>query len=345
VTVRALAAACVLALGAPATAAPRNDAQAQRERLLAALAELNSHVHALRYAEARATAERALELGAARGEDLAAMARALGIITASLDDPATAEQWFLLWLSIDPTARLDPGTSPKVTAPFAAAKARATTPLDLALTSDRARYLITVRGDPGHFVRAVVVRAHDTRAHATTFEIDPYAPGATASPDGFVVSVESEPFPDVAVDVSLRDAHGNELLGASQRRPEPVMVGDGSGGGRPRPRSRSFFASPWPYAVIAGAAAGLGGVFVWRRAVATDDLDHILANSGQYTFADAEDARGRAERHGWSAVASFAAAGALATTAVILAVRSPEDRAVTVAPTTGGAMLLATTPF
>ena len=340
---RALAAACVIALGSPAAAAPRNDAQAQRERLMTALAELNAHVHALRYAEARATAERALELGAARGEDLAAMARALGIITASLDDLATAEQWFLLWLSIDPTARLDPGTSPKVTAPFAAAKARATTPLDISLTSEGPRYLIHVRGDPGRFVRTVVVRAHDTRAHATTFEIDPYAPGARAAPDGFVVGVESEPFPDVAIDVSLRDAHGNELLGASQRRPTPAPNGEKP---PPPPPRRSFFARPAPYAVVAGVAAGLGGVFVWRRSVATDDLDHILANSSRYTFADAEDARGRAERHGWSAVASFAAAGALATAAVILAVRAPDERAVTIAPTEGGgAMLLATTPF
>src|SRR5688572_2256895 len=116
---RGLAVAVVIAAWAPnasdATAAPRaTDADAVA-RLTAARAEIRGHVHALRYAEARAAAEAALAIGAADPAAAAELVRTLGEVTAALGDDAAAERWFVAWLTIDPRATLPPGTSPKLT--------------------------------------------------------------------------------------------------------------------------------------------------------------------------------------------------------------------------------------
>jgi hypothetical protein len=112
------------------------------------------------------------------------------------------------------------------------------------------------------------------------------------------------------------------------------VAGAGAGVASAPGRRRSWLRRPWPYAIGAGVLAGAGGVLVWRRQVARDDLDAILADSESHTFADAEAARDRAETYGWLSVAGFAAAGALAVTAIVLS--TLDDAEVVVAPAPGG---------
>jgi hypothetical protein len=340
---RAVLVAAISLASVPVSAAPRDTSPEALQRLAELAAEVDAHVHALRYAEARTAAEAALALGAADRPTVARLARVLAEIAAALDDPKGAERWFLLWIKLHGNlATLPPGSSPKLTAPYEAARARTAqrhSPFEPQLvvepTADPERWRVRlwVERDPDGFVGGfgvtVIVPGGDQPIFAG--ESVEFPPGAS------VVTREYAAPRRPSVTAAVRDRHGNEL--------ECCDLHDYQAPTSVRAPRVSWYRRPWPYGVAAGVVAGLGGVFVWRRSVATDDLDHILANSSEYTFADAEDARGRAERHGWSAVASFAAAGALLATTVILAVRAPDERAVTLAPTSGGAMVLATTPF
>lgn len=317
---RGLSVAVVIAAWATAasdaTAAPRaTDADAVA-RLTAARAEIRSHVHALRYAEARAAAEAALAIGAADPATLAELVRTLGEVTAALGDDAAAERWFVAWLTIDPQATLPPGTSPKLTDRLAAARGRGAglAPARREIVEgDAPRLEVMLAGDPGGLVAAAAVRVGGERelsAPVTAAAIDVPLPADTTR-----------------VEVSLRDRAGNEVAAFVVER-AVSSVAPVSG------RRRSLLRRPWPYAIGAGVLAATGGVLVWRRQVARDDLDAILADSGNHTFGDAEAARDRAETYGWLSVAGFAAAGALAVTAIVLS--TLDDAEVVLAPSPGG---------
>src|SRR6185436_16304134 len=99
-----VAVVAIVALATLATASPLvTDADA-RARLTAALAEIDGHLHALRYAEARDAAKAALAIGAATPSDVATLVRTLGETNAALAAAADAEHWFTVWLELDPTA-------------------------------------------------------------------------------------------------------------------------------------------------------------------------------------------------------------------------------------------------
>lgn len=313
-----VAAVAIVALATRATASPLvTDADA-RARLTAALEEIDAHVHALRYAEARDAAKAALAIGAATPAEVATLARTLGETNAALDDAAEAEHWFTLWLELDPTADLPPGSSPKLTAPLATARARVDGALAAAV-SDR----------DGHVIVEVV---HDPGGAVTSIEIDDVHHAIASNLPSIDLGVRIGIF-----HVSLRDRYGNELVSPQQHVHGSDVLPPATA------RRRSFWRRPPPYIAGAAITAALGGIFLWRRSVAKDDLADILAHSEDHTLADANAARSRAERHGYLSLASFAAAGAFATVAIIFATRS--DETITVTPTADGLTVLASTSF
>jgi len=331
---RWLAVVIVLA-ASTASASPRATDADSRARLDAALVEIRGHVHALRYGEARVAAEAALAIGGAGVGEVAELARTLGEVTAALGDDAAAERWFVEWLTVDPRAELPPGTSPKLTDRLAAARAHAAglelaRPAMIAARDGRRVLELELVGDPGGLVAAISVIVIAGGPAGPLVK----APSRAADAPGRATLELGLPAGAELVEVSLRDAAGNELH--TPVRATVVVVA------RPPTRRPPLLHRPWPYVAAGAVTAGLGGVFLWRRGVARDDLDAILNDSGNHTFAEAEDARARAERHGWLSLASFAVAGACAITAVILATH---DHEVVVAPTAGGATVTARLTF
>jgi hypothetical protein len=316
-----VAVVAAVAFATRATASPLvTDADA-RDRLAAALVDIEAHMHALRYAEARDAARAALAIGAADPAEVASLARTLGKTSAALDDASEAEHWFTLWLELDPGADLPPGSSPKLTAPLATARTR----VDGALR-------VNGFGRDGHVIVEVV---HDVAAAVTSIEVD----GDSHAISSTIPSADLGAR-DWGFAASLRDRYGNELssstVDSDERRRASIVFH--------HTRHVSFWRRPTPYIIASVASAGLGGVFLWRRSVAKDDLADILAHSSDHTFADAESARSRAERHGYLSLASFAAAGAFATVAIIFATR-PSEHSLAVLPSEHGLSVLATTPF
>jgi hypothetical protein len=302
---RWLAVLCLLVRVAGAS--PRaTDADARR-RLSEAMVEVKAHVHALRYEAAREAAEGALAIGAAGAAEVGELARVLGEVNAALGDDAAAERWFAVWLAVEPRAALPDGTSPKVTERLAAARARGAA-LGIRGQLAEGRVAFLVEGDPDGVVAGAVVTAID--AGGARREI------AAAPPVELRVDAGT-----VTAAVSLRDRAGNELFATELAAravdtPDPVTTAPG--------RRRAGLRAQWPWLAGVALAAGAGGVFVWRRAVARDDLADILAHSEEHTFAEADAARARAERYGWLSVGGFAVAGALAATAIILSTREVE---------------------
>jgi hypothetical protein len=309
-----VAAVAIMALATRVAASPFTDENARR-RLAAAMTEVDGHIHALRYAEARDAALAALAIGVATSDEVATIARTLGETNAALDDNAEAEHWFTVWLELDPDGDLPVGSSPKLTAPLAAARARVDRPLAAAASERDGHLILTVVGDPAGFVASIDL---DDEHHP----IAPERPIVDLGPSSA----------DRHVHATLRDSHGNEI-GQPATWPLPSIP----------LKFVKHPSSPTPYIVASVGMAALGGVFLWRRSVAKDDLADILAHSEDHTLADADAARSRAERHGYLSLASFAAAGALATVAIILATRS--DETITVTPTAGGLAILGTTSF
>jgi hypothetical protein len=331
-------AVAVIVLGAGvAGASPRATDADARARLETARGEIRAHMHALRYAEARDAAKAALAIGAAGRDEVAELARTLGETSAALDDAVEAERWFVLWLSLVPHGDLPAGSSPKLTAPLAAARARAG-PLTDSIVDNPTSIVIKVRGDPDQRVAALEVTVTDVRGARSTRAV-PLA--ATPGPIGAMEwrTIELPKTSVATVELSVRDAYGNELLHAL-------------GAAGPTEPRRTFrvvkraplWLRPWPYLVGAAVTAGLGGVFAWRRSVAKDDLAAILADSENHTFAEAESARARAERHGWLSLTSFATAGVLAAAAVLMFTRG-DTHTVVVAPQHDGASVLVTSEF
>jgi hypothetical protein len=280
---------CALVVVATILIAAPTAAEAQ-PRLTQALGEIRAHVHALRYHEARGAAEAALALGEGEPRDVAALYRVLGEVSAGLDDIAGATRWFTRLLAIEPDARLPAGSSPKLTGPFQAARL-ASAKLDVAIAFASGAVVVRARDDRAKLVRAARVRVIHGGIQRAPIAAVIDTPIAIDAGDGDAILADA------------LDEHGNRLATVGLR----VGVAD-----------RSLLRRPLPYAIAGGVALAAGGIFLWRRAVALDDLDAIIANSDQYTFEDAQAAERRAERHGYFAIAGFGLAAIAGATAVII---------------------------
>jgi hypothetical protein len=282
------------------------------------------------YEGARDLVAKTLDGGGLSSTELARAHRMAGEIAAALGDAAGAEEHFVAWLVLDPTAQLDEGVSPKIAEPFAAAQARATKlgALDPEITVERldARALVTLGGkDPLQMIAGMKV------------EIDG---GGTEETRALSIEV-SVPDRTTDVTVTVLDARGNVL--AVRTATVDVVAGagpvveTGSGGGR---SGGLPAAVRWPtWTVLTAVSAGVGGYFTWQLGNDQDELAAINAEPAQHSFDEAEAARDRGDRHALYANIAFGVAGAAALAAVLTYVLEPDgdvEVAPTASPTGGG---------
>jgi hypothetical protein len=239
-----------------------------------------------------------------------------GRLAGGLDRPEIAREHFARVLALRPATTLPDGTSPKITEPFAAARARSTA-LDVKIVARRGLVSIEPTDTLG-IVAGIAVHTLVAGKHADVVERDVLRA---------VVPEEA-----TIVEVAALDASGNRVwIGA----PSVGAIGDNETIGARLVVRRPIYAW-WPtYAAIAGLALAVGGVSAWRFSIAQDEFDRLRAESGT-EFSELEGVERRGRRWGLAANLGFGAAVVSGVVAVIVGVRGRGDRDVVVAPSSTG---------
>lgn len=281
-----LAAATAAAHAQPAPAA--DDALARARALEAQLA----------YDEALAVVDAEIRAGRADRDRLAELYLLAGKLAAGLDRAADAEAHFAIALALRPSSTLPAGTSPKLTAPFAAARARAV-PLDVRVAVTAAHVTVEPVADPLGVVAGIGVRFQRRGSlHADS--------ARELTHTRFVRT------PDMRIiEVHALDRHGN-VLAVLAPPPDPVAV--------PVHDEPSFVGRWSTWAALTGVALATGGVAAWRFRVAQDEFDDRRTTA---TFTELQDIEARGDRWGLTANISFGVAAATAITSAILFARRP----------------------
>ncbi|MBX3158938.1 MAG: hypothetical protein KF773_23430 [Deltaproteobacteria bacterium] len=257
---------------------------------------------ALEYEQALAIVDVLLAKGGADPGRFVELEMFAGRLAGGLDRAQAAEGHFVRALSVWPDAGLPDGSSPKITAPFAAARARAR-PLQVkVVTGDDAVAIDVV--DPVDLVRRIEVTVEDA-ARATRVERGPR------------VALRAG---DTPTSVIALDERGNRVwVGAAP--PRPVKPPSPT---RPGPR-RGLFARPVTWFVLAGYALAGGGfaAYMFRRTQA--DFDR-RRDEGGHDFTELEKLERVGGRYGTIANVHFGAALATGLVGAFLMVRGARDR-------------------
>ena len=267
---------------------------AEVSQALAQIAKLES---SLEYEQALVLADRTIARGISSRDQLADLHLIAGRLAAGLDHPEVAQEHFERVLVLRPHTQLVTGTSPKLLAPFDAA--RATQPaLVVKLGVDGKRAYAEVTSDALHLVRGLRVVVLDANHVASVVTAD----GLTKDvPSGTVTSVAAV------------DEYGNELAVARIEARAPIV-----------PERRIEPATPlykhWvTYTALSGAALITGGVFAWRFGVAQDEWNRLSAEGG-HSFTQLQTIEQRGQRWAIAADATFgvAAIAGIAAAALFL---------------------------
>ncbi len=283
------------------------------------LGEARKAVEEIRYDDAQRLLVQALKQGANRPEELVEIYRLSAATAAVLGDDALADQYYRRMLALAPDTTLPLDASPRLREPFIAAQAYMAAQQRFAVRATRTDNGIAVTvTDPLGMVVAVatvergVVRGKQAVVGAS---FGPAAPGATSRP----LVLE-----DIGDEVVALDEHGN-FLRVIALPPREVAVE------MPAAPSTPILKRWVTWAIPAGVFTGASVYFFLDAQRSRDRLDDILANPSMHYFDDAETERRRWRGHtmiGW--VGAGLAVG-FATTAIVLAIRSP----VTVTPVVG----------
>lgn len=338
--VLALTAAGFLCLnGRPAAANP----DLQDAKL--ALADLD-------YEQALARLNRAYRWGRNSPEQMTEILRLLGQVQAALGDAEKAQQHFFEMLSLDPSAVLPVGSSPKLTEPFGDAKLRtvgsgrlgATCELDPSIPAVR----VTIQQDPSELVDGAraIYRLPDTTDGAGNLQ--------TVEVRGRNALTLALPAVDgLQLYCALIDKYGNQLLDIGsptdlQTLALPRGPGNSDGPSRSQPVHKHWVT----WSGLALATAGAGGLFAFRVASAENDLNDLNENSAEHEFSEAKAIEDRGRRNALLANISLGVAGACAVVAVIQFIRrskgaAGDEQSALIAPTLvpGGAGVALTTRF
>ncbi len=345
----ALAVAVALcAIDGPAAAQPASLARAQ-----AALDDL-------RYEDAAELAERSWHGGGNRRADLVAIFRLAGQVAVTLGHGEQAEGYFIRLLTLDPDAQLPEGSSPKIAARFAAAKAKTPGRLRAAFRVDGTTIAADVASDPVKMISSLRVRyskdGGKQGAHEATAE--------AIAPDPLRVTVASIERPS-QVEMQLLDEFGNILVedsatiepakaapmrtqaqvgrflaernaAAGTATPgdsQPELEEDEQAG----PVGQPVYTRWGMWAGAAGAAGALGIVFGLKARSDQNQLDELNDQSDGHDFRDASSVESSLRRDALIADVCFVLAAGAGTAALILWMRERNSRrAVVVAPAAGG---------
>lgn len=284
-------------------------------RVIDGIAQVQKLEGSLEYEQALVLANRTIALGVAEPAQLVKLEVLAGRLAAGLDHADTAQAHFARALAIDPSVVLEAGTSPKLQAPFDAARA---TTSRLAVRFDRGAASVTaiVASDSLQLVTGVGVLIHGedtwrvTRGHE-------YALGSETVLDG----------------VEVIDDHGNQLVVAP---PPRARVAQMSGPDALPARSSRSVLSRWTtYSVATGVLLAGAGLCAWRYAVAQDAWNR--ENDGLHDYSRLHALEDRGQRWAIAADVGFGLAAIAGVTAAVLFSTRPDEPAVGVAFTGTGA--------
>lgn len=336
--IRVRLAACLLVMLAAGSAR----AETQNPSLVRARGEIEE----LRFEAARQSLAEALEWGRNSPAQLAEIHQLAGEVAAGMGDRAAAEEHFRRLLAIDPNARLAVGTSPKIAAPFEAARRFFDERQPL-----RVRYHVRHKPTP---VLLVFVDSDplDMVAGARLAHASEEAPPVEQVGDGpFELPLPRTGRLELLV--SVTDRYGNRLveLGSAEN---PIIVNARAERtpATPPPRDRvppsegrPLYGRWWIYGALAAVSAGAGiyfGIEALRAEDAIEKLNQETRMGIPHDFREAKDLERQGERNALLANVSFGVAGAFAIVSTVLLVRDltvdePKRRvSIVPAPTRGG---------
>lgn len=218
------------------------------------LAEAKRLESQLEYDKALVIVEKLIAQGGLDRDHLVQLHLFAGKLAAGLDRTDVAEEHFARVLTLAPALTLPEGTSPKITAPFDAARGR-TTPLRISTRR------------VGDHLEAVI-------------EADPLQ---------MIAKQERIPIADGGFDLRALDVYGNvvwtEHEHGEQTTLPPVHI---------TPPHRPFYKRSLFWGSVLVGTAALSGVGAWRFEVAQNDWNQMKADGGHdYTELTAVEDRGR----------------------------------------------------
>jgi len=280
-------AAVRFALAATFVIALANDVRADDD-----LARAHQLEAKLEYEQALAIVDGLLAKGGADPARVIELHVFAGKLSAGLDRARLAEDHYARALALDPTLTLPDGTSPKLTAPFAAAKGR-TQPLSVDVSITRGVVTLAAR-DALAMVAGIAVRTSDGRELVER------------SATRLTLPTNSKP-----AEVAALDASGNriwvgpppaETLVVTPPPPPPPPP--------PRHETPAFYARPITWAAATGVALAFTGVAAWRFSVNQRRWNELRDEGGhEYDELYAVETRGRR----WSLAANIGLGVAAAT--------------------------------
>jgi hypothetical protein len=317
--------AAALAVAAFVLAVPLRLAHADDDPA-ALLQQARDQMSQLDYAKALPLLERAEATGKNGPDGLTEIYRATAECHAALGETGQAETDFRRLLALSPTSTLPAGSSPKLTAPFAAAHDFMAARRPLEVTCQKA-----AASQPGGAVLLVGSDPADMVAGARLAGADGTTLGSAAQGSGRIaLAIPPGAAPSTC---SALDSHGNELarvpLGEAPAAPPALGESGGAAAGGTAvhvtraapPERKPFYARWWFWSGVATAgAAGVASYFGTQVKKDQDDLDALNANSQDHLFEDAKAIEDRGKRHALDANISWGVAGGLAALTGVLLV-------------------------
>lgn len=287
------------------------------------------------YEAARRLVTGALEGGHLAQADLARAHQLAGVVAAAVGDDAGARDHFVRWILLAPGAQLSGDVSPKIAAPFAAAR-------DEADRLGAMTFDVAVAREPG--LARFTITAHDPLSLAVKIRVR--SAGAEIESPLPSARVNVEDRLALTAQITILDDRGDELATRDTGAP-PLGADPAAAIGTPpaavaAPRSRHSVPAliRWPtWAAVTALAAGAGGYFAWQVGKDHSALDALNADSAAHTFDEATAITDRGKRHALGADLAFGVAGVAAAALVVTLVvdHTTLEVAPVVAPGGGGA--------
>lgn len=301
------------------------------------LVRARAEIAQLRYDLAAESVDRALHEGGNDPAGLVEILRLAGEIAATLGRTESASRFFRMALALDPAIDLSGRASPKIRAPFDAARAglggRRLLARREVVPGEAPAVVLLVESDPAEMVAAAraICRAPD----GATQEVEVAGSGR--------IELRLPPADRLEVTVAALDGHGNRLVvfepvevtrentAAALPRPAPLAASPAAAPHAPSPSvvqeqeppraDRPLFARWWLWGGAAVVAAGVGTAFGLRARAAEEDLDALDAESMEHDFSEAREIDDRGRGSALGANVGFVAAGVFGAVAAVLGVR------------------------
>jgi len=321
------------------------------------LTDAKTQVASSDYLKARSSLDDAYASGTNSPEQLAEIWRLRGIVAGALGETKPATEAFQRCLALTPKAELPPGTSPKITRPFAAAQEFLKNGEPLKIKQETKEtppsIAVLVTSDPMQMIARLQVTVKVD--NAAEKKLDNKFAGQEriefALPTGGRLDLR----------VAALDEKGNRLaelgsadvpiviIGKQADKPK-IVVTPPPPGKQPAPQvpapERPLYWKWWLWGGGAVVFAGAATYFGIDGLAAKSDLEDLNAHSPNHSFDEAKDVERRARRDFLLANIGYGVAGALAITATILFLTEPdrpsskETSRVTAVPLDGGGAIV-----